>query len=459
MSPKTVPQPVAVASTKPKVKPFPPDLDASLRRMNDLVCYIESKSEIARIDPDKIKKFTIPTMSCTTFTNEAFRNVKAGREFVAKHWMEWTDRRVASDIVYAPGEDRFTPDGNLNCWFPSTSNPREGDISLFHYYLDALMENEPQYKDWLIAWLAYHLQHPRTKILTGVLCWSFEQGNGKSTLGWIMRQVYGHHNSSLIRTRFPDRFNSYAENVQFIFADEMTPVRKTEQQDMIKTMVTQTTVTIEHKGKKPYEIPDIASVYFTSNHPNAFDLKPEDRRFFIHNVGKNKLTATWFKQTFYPWLNRQKNIDAIHHYLLNVDLDKPILGGDPESDIPAPFNPSAWAPRTNARGEMISDNRDDMEAWIWELRESPTSVLGDTLASRTLFTSEELLTLYREQTGDAKAAGQAFRLRLSHALVKVNKGHPLNFSPDFRPRLFSTDPAKSQLDSAQLKLCWAQENK
>lgn len=450
-------QAVVKKSISAKVKPFPPDMDAALRRMNDVVCYIDSTSDIARIDPKKMKGFKIPTMSCSTFVNEAFRNIKIGREYVAKHWMDWIERRTVAEIVYAPGDDRFTSDGNLNAWFPSITKAREGDVSLFLYYIDALMESEPEFKDWLIAWLAYHLQYPRTKILSAVMCWSFEQGNGKSTLGWIMRQIYGHHNSSLIRTRFPDRFNSYAENVQFIFADEMTPVRKTDQQDMIKTMVTQTHVSIEHKGKKPYEIPDIASIYFTSNHPNAFDLKPEDRRFFVHNVGRNRLTATWFKQTFYPWLNKQANIDAIYYYLINVDLSKPIVGGDPESDTPTPFNPSAWAPRTEARAQMISDNRDDTEAWVWELRENPVQILGEANANRTIFTSEELFSLYREQSGDSKASPQAFRLKLSHALVKLNKGYPINFSTDFRPRLYSTDSTKSNLDSAQVKLCWAQE--
>jgi hypothetical protein len=324
--------------------------------------------------------------------------------------------------------------------------------------MSGMMENDSKYLDWVTAWLAYHVQHPDRKMLTGVMFWSHEQGNGKSTLGWMMRQIHGEHNSFLIRTKFPERFNSYAENTVFGWIDELAPIKKAGQSDDVKSMITQPRILIENKQQRPYEMDDLISYYFTSNYPNALDLTTEDRRFFVHNVGKISLTRSWFEHTYRPWLERQSSIDAIHHYLKHeVDLLKPIVGGDPESLTPAPFDPVKIAPRNDSRLQAIRDNRDDVEAWLYELKENPEAILGESGASRTIFTSEELFKLYREQTSDLKVGIQAFRLRMSGALTKLCNGDSIRLDDGTRPRLYSTDPEKAKLQVTQVKLCLTQE--
>lgn len=442
-----------------KVASFPQTLTTALRVLNERVVYVRSRSMIADLTPRRGTRNKIPLISCAAFKNEAFANMIVDRYSVPDRWLKWTLRREVDEIVYAPGQARFTPDGNLNSWFPSTSVPKAGDIALFHQYLAGMMENDPLYLDWVTHWLAFHLQHPDKKQLQGVIFWSSEQGNGKSTLGFIMRHIVGLHNSYMLRNSFPHRFNSYAENIQFLWMDELNPVRKADRQEEIKAMITQPRISIENKGQRPYEMDDLISYYFTSNHPNALDLKDDDRRFFIHNVGRNSLSQTWFDRCLYPWLRTQSAIDAIHHYLLNeVDLSKPIVGGDPYSLTPRPYSHTAYAPRNDARVQMIADNRDDIESWLYDLKETPETILGESSAHRTLFTSEELWRLYREATGDTRSTSQTFRIRLGSCLTKLCAGQPIRLD-EGRLRIYTTDPAKSALDMAQVRLCWAQEQK
>lgn len=431
----------------------------ALHGLNERVVYVYEQSMIAQISPERTKKFKIPLISCNVFKYEAYSNVKVGRKSVAKEWMDWEGRRTVNNIVYAPNEPRFTKDGNLNSWFPPPSTPKAGDLTLFHYYMSEMMASDSKYLPWVTAWIAHHIQNPEKKILSSVIFWSHEQGNGKSTLGWILRKLFGMHNSSLVINAFPERFNSYAENVLLIFVDELKPVRKSDRIDFIKSMVTQPTVLIENKQEKAHEIPDLSSLYFTSNHPNALDLGPEDRRFFVHNVGRNNLTQEWFKKTFRPWLETQEAIDAIHDYFLNIDLTLPIIGGIPDSLEPAPFSYTQIAPRNDARRQMIADNRDDIESWLHELVESPENVLLNSNEHWTIFSSEELFKLYREQTDDKKLGIQAFRIRMSGVLAKLCKGQPLRIDgfETTRPRLYTTDPAKANFDMTQIKEIVAQE--
>lgn len=448
--PSTYPS-VKATKKSSEVTAIPQTLDAAKRALNSEVVYVRSESAIAEIAPDKLTKNRINLVSCNTFKNELYLNRRAENRPVASNWLAWDERREVEEVVYAPGKERFT-NGNLNCWFPSTSKPKKCDISLFHEYMAGLMENAPEFLDWVTAWIAFHIQHPDKKMLNTLMFWSFEQGNGKSTLGWLLRQIYGEHNSSLVRTRLPERFNSYAENKQFIWVDEIEPVRATNRQEEIKSMITQQTITIELKGKTPYDMEDLISYYFTSNHPNALDLKFHDRRFFIHNVGRNSLTSEWFEKKFYPWARTKAAIDGIHHYLLNeVDLSKPLIGGNPDdpSDL-RPFSHTGLAPRTDARRQMIEENRDDIETWVFALKDSPADVMGEPHANRTIFTSEELIASYKESSGETRISPQAFRLRLGEALTKLCKGQPVRL-PDKRTRLYSTNPTHAKLNQTEVR--------
>lgn len=460
MPKKTIASPATPSSTPPvnKTLEMAETLDIALRALNEKVIYIYEGSKIAEIAPHRIRNYKIPLLDCPTFKNEAYAPLRVGPRSVADAWIKWHGRRTAHRRVYVPGEPRITTDGNLNLWFPSTSIPKKGpDISLFHQYIAGMMENDPKYLDWVTAWIAYHLQYPNKKMLTGVMFWSHEQGNGKSTLGWLLRELHGKHNSFLLRTKIPERFNSYAENSLLGWIDELAPIKKSGQSDDVKSMITQPRILIENKKERAYEMDDIISYYFTSNYPNALDLTPEDRRFFVHNVGPISLTRLWFEKTFRPWLEIQSNIDAIHHYLLNeVDLTKPIIGGNPESLDPAPFDPVKIAPRNDSRLQAIRDNRDDIEAWLWELKENPTAILGESNAHFTIFSSEELFRTYRDQTKDSKTGIQLFRLRMGAAFHRLCKGEGVRLSTS-RPRLFTTDPTKAHLTQPQVKLCLTQE--
>lgn len=435
-------------------QPLSPSLEAALLNLNTRVCYIKSTSEIARIHPSDLTKLKIPTMSCRTFANEAFRYLKVGKAYVAKEWMEWPERRTVADLVYSPGQERFTQ-GNLNTWFPSSLVAKESNVTPFTDYLTQMFASDPQHKDWFIASIAYPLQHPGAKLSTASLWWSMQQGNGKSTFGWIMRQLYGLHNSADVDANsIGANFNTWAENIQFASIDEMRAMISNARADDLKSLVTRPMMTINSKYRTPYETRDTINYFFSSNHPNALHLDPADRRFFVHDVSAG--CSQTFMSSFIQWLREPDSLAGILYYLLHIDLSAPIIGGDPFSPEPAPFRPGAPAPRTQSRMQMIEASRDDVDVWLDDFIEC----MEDN--APTLWTTQELYNEYVKVNPKAKESPQMLTRRIKPRLIALADGQPVALADNNqnRKRLFMVrddGKHKQRWSPAQLRTLFAQE--
>jgi hypothetical protein len=149
---------------------------------------------------------------------------------------------------------------------------------------------------------------------------------------------------------------------------------------------------------------------FTSNHPDAFFLENDDRRFFIHEVLTKPMGEDFYME-YLLWLDTDGPA-ALHHYLLNMDL------GD--------FNPAAPARRTIAKDQMTSDTRSDLGEWVNKLRLEPNSVLrvGDIQVPGDLFTTQDLLALYNPDGFKRVTANGLGRELRRAAVPRANKGQP-----------------------------------
>lgn len=157
--------------------------------------------------------------------------------------------------------------------------------------------------------------------------------------------------------------------------------------DRLKAMITQQVIYVNIKNRAQFELRDCLNYYFTSNHPDAFYIDPNDRRFFVHNTGTKKYPPDLYRDKFEPWF-LNGGAEAIRWHLESIDLSKPIVGGDPSSLTPHRFNPGAAAPQSEARKQMVMANRDDAEEWIDELLESPATALKGS--PRTLASAPDL---------------------------------------------------------------------
>lgn len=374
---------------------------AALHQLNTEVVYVR--------DPGIIYAFTNNMrMTAQAFTGHAYSNrhhyeevaskdaTRLVKKPTAKAWMEWEQRAELDGITFSPGEPKVT-DRKLNTWDGWATEPKKGDVKPWYTLLDHLFDkSETEARKWFEQWCAYPLQHPGAKMASAAALWGVQHGTGKSMVGHTLMRIYGKYSAEIKDNDLDNSRNEWAQDKQFILADDITGKDNRRFIRKLMTMITQKEVNIDPKYIPSYRTRDCMNYYFTSNEPDCFYLDDCDRRFFIHEVKADKLPKQ-FRDAYVQWRDSEDGIAALFHYLLNVDLRG--------------FDPQAEAMVTIAKRDMTHIGKSDLGAWVAELRHNGDRLLklkGD------LFTAAELLTMYDALgTGKVTANGMARELRRS----------------------------------------------
>ena len=337
---------------------------------------------------------------------------------VVKTWLTWRYCRELKSYVYRPGQQRLTSDNCYNIWKGWGVEPRPGDATPFLELLDHLTNNAtPLEQRWLLQWLAAPLQEPGLKMRNGVVLWGGLKGTGKTLIGQTMRRIYGENWGTLETKHFHSNFNSYVVGKQFILGDEISVTEKRSVSERLKSMLTQEQVLVEEKYQIPYLSDDHANYYFTSNYPDAFYVEEDDRRFFIHEVIAQPLTAAW-RDRYFAWLE-QDGAAALFDYLLKVSLTG--------------FDAFERPPLTAAKADMIQIGTSDVRRWIEDVKRDPAAVLGRAKEEPACYltTVGRLVSKYRAETDrpmDAAWMGK----ELAKASVRKAAGGSPNIRVDGR---------------------------
>ena len=351
-------------------------------------------------------------------------NTKLREKGLAQEWLTWPLRPEVGRMTYAPGQPKECMEGGvtaINLWPGWGCEPKKGDVKPFLQLIDHLFtDTEKGAKEWFLKWLAYPIQNPGAKLYTCAVITGTAQGTGKSLVGITMGRIYGKNYTLIGQEELESSFNEWHHNKQFILGDEVTGNNRRKGSDMLKKMITQETVRVNQKYVPAYDVPDRANFLFTSNHPDAFFLEDDDRRYFIHAVTVQPLPREFYDM-YGEWLAGD-GPSALFYYLQRHPV------GD--------FNPNAHAMRTIARDAMLLDCKSDLGAWVQRLKDVPNEMLrvGNVVPECDLWRAEELLALY-DPIGktDISVAGLLRELRrsafpmASHGATLGIKGMPGRF--------------------------------
>jgi hypothetical protein len=343
-------------------------------------------------------------------------------------WLKWPLRHEVAKLTYSPGHPPLHED-TFNTWRGWGVEPIKGDVKPFMKLIDHLFTGaDPGAKEWFLRWCAYPLQYPGTKLYSCVLMHGRRHGTGKSFIGYTLGKIYGDNFAEIDQQDLQDNNNDWAENKQFVLADDITGTNKRHDADILKKKITQRSMRINVKYVPRYSIPDCINWYFTANQPDAFFLEDDDRRNFIHEVVVGPLPDEFYKD-YELWLDTG-GASAVFHYLLNLDL------GD--------FNPSGHAFMTAAKQRMTAVVQSDLASWVRELVSNPDHVLrvGDVLIEHDLLTSRELLALY-DPIGKTGTTANGMSRELARAGVQqVAKGFPLRLPDGSQARYYAVRNAE-----------------
>jgi hypothetical protein len=338
-------------------------------------------------------------------------SAKMARKFTAKEWLGWGLRTEVSRLEYDPAcPDVVTLDGAYNTWHPLgwACEPAKGDVgpwtTLFNHVLGGATEEE---RLWVLRWLACPIQNPGTKLSTAVLLWGRQQGTGKTFLGETMSYVYGRNYGTVNAEQLGSAFTEWADSKQFLVADELAIGSKRELANTLKDLVTRTSLRMNIKNRKTFQVRDCINYWLTSNHEDAVYLEAHDRRIFVHHVDVDPMPRAAYKACD-DWLKRGGGGAALFRHLLDVDL------GD--------FDAAGPAPKTFARAEMAAAGRGDVEDWCCLLAADPDAVLSPERQPWDLFRTQDLLALYDpDRREKVKSIGMGRALG-SAGVAKVDRG-------------------------------------
>jgi len=332
-----------------------------------------------------------------TYTKEG--DAKMVRKSAAKMWLEWEHRAELQGMTYAPGQPSITDSGELNMWSGwGVQAATKGDVSPWKELLDVLFGDQHKSRLWFERWCAYPIQNPGCKMASAVLMWGASQGTGKTLCGHTLMNLYGDNATEVKDSDLEDASFTWAENKQFVLADDITGQNNRKLANKFKTMITQKTLHINQKYIPRYSVPDLINYYFTSNDPDAFYMDDKDRRNFVHEVLVDRLPDD-LRRRYVAWMNSREGMEALFYYMLNMDL------GD--------FDPQAAALHTEAKGDMTHISKSELGTWVAQLRDHPDSVIAGRMRG-DLFTAEELHMLF-DPTGTKRASPNALARELKRS--------------------------------------------
>lgn len=418
-----------------------------LFRMSDRYCYVNTLNSLYDFETDNI----IGSMSITNyFASELFNHVsydpmvgqKMKRENIGRIWMEWPLRNNVQDLTYEPGgEAIIIEDGQqlANVWQGWGTEPKKGSVKPFLEFIDYLFGGvSEEHRKWLLQWLAYPIQHPGTKLNQAVVVHG-SQGSGKTMLGQLVGKIYGKNYLLIEQAHLQSDFNGWMHGKQLILGDEISGTGSAEHRkvaDKLKHYITGSTISVNRKNREPYDLPNHCNFIFTSNHPDAFFLERDDRRYFIVKVPERRNNEYYEK--LIAWTD-DGGIEAIHHHLLELDLEG--------------FEPYGPAPQTNDKTDMVMSSRSDIGAWLTDNVVGQDEILfGGIKLTTDLFTTRQLRTWYEADT-DRKISDQAMTMELKRLGVELvcGSGQVRLSGGGGKTRLWAVRNSKKWLTAAELE--------
>jgi len=154
--------------------------------------------------------------------------------------------------------------------------------ALFELHLNNLIA-EPEYRQILKDFMAFHVQFPGRKIRWAILLQSVE-GAGKTFLAEVMKAVLGtEHVKTISGAAIKSGYNEWSFGHQLIVLEEVrvAGTNRHEIMNALKPLVTNDDISINEKFRNNRQVQNISNYILFSNHHDALALTPGDRRYFV----------------------------------------------------------------------------------------------------------------------------------------------------------------------------------
>jgi hypothetical protein len=291
-------------------------------------------------------------------------------------------KEIVSSIGLHPGAARFyEEDGRrfVNRYTPRPVpllRPTPRELEAFNFIWNRI--TDPVFRNWLMKFFAHALQKPGVKIRSAPLLWSTETGTGKNTIMRIIpgllygEQWIGEMSSSVLGSQFNDQLGE----TWWLYLEELragsTKVDRVMMANRLKSWITDDTIQIHPKGRKPYWLRNRLQVIATSNFDDAVQIENTDRRWAIGEMQGDALTEAESLNLYHDFLQTDRAAGVLRYIFSHADITG--------------FNPAARAPATEAKTVMIQAGLGQ-----WESALLAKMAAGEAPFNRDMFYMSDVL--------------------------------------------------------------------
>jgi hypothetical protein len=212
-------------------------------------------------------------------------------------WWHSPRRREYDKMEFRPELTRAAAAarGIHNLWqgFAVERNP-DGDCSLFyeHLWQNICQEDEQLYR-YVYAWFANMVQRPHRRPGVGLVLQSKGLGTGKSIVAQVMGHLIGGRTTGAYYEATQPRqvtghFNDHLEKCLLLHAAEAVWAGSRGDESVLKSLVTDPTLSVERKGYPCYQAPNYLHLIVSSNSDWVVPAQADERRWCVVEVGEGR---------------------------------------------------------------------------------------------------------------------------------------------------------------------------
>jgi hypothetical protein len=220
--------------------------------------------------------------------------------------------------------NQMVPLGVYNMWEDpvACTYPTDGDASLLYQHIKEVIANEDDgVYEYLLDWTAQMLQFPECKT-TMIICVS-KEGAGKDTWADMFRALLGAKfvmESSSAKVLFGD-FNHSVLHKKLLIAEELSAKELSQYDGSIKTMVTNSMLSIEQKGRDVYHIESHHRVMlFTNKEDFPIQTSNDDRRKVMIRCSDKRIGDSSYFSLLRSAMNNEAVIGSLYNDLMKRDV-------------------------------------------------------------------------------------------------------------------------------------------
>ena len=236
-------------------------------------------------------------------------------------WAKHPDGRQYEGIVFDPSKQ--APPEFFNLWTDFSVQAKVGDWSLYRNHIrEVIADGDQVVADYIEAWMADAVQNhdPSKKPGVGIIL-KGGQGTGKGVFATQFGELFGHH---FIHLSNPDhlvgKYSKHLQSANLVFADEMKWGRSQKGIETLKRILTESTLTIEPKGKDSFNIANHIHLMVASNESWVMQVDHDDRRFLVVDVNSAHAQDVPYFEAIIDQMNSGGR-EALLHYLQEYDLN------------------------------------------------------------------------------------------------------------------------------------------